>query len=251
MTVYGFRAICFDLDETLLDDERGAQVAAEHTTRKIVDTYPNVDAQCLMTNYLGAGKQIWSGLGKIPSTGDPLKSGDEIRVKVWSLALAASGVNSPEASHFAARTYAEARRTIGYIAFEDVEPTLHRLHGQCRMAVITNGTRQIQLEKLAITQLSRYFDVISVSEELGYGKPDPQIFDSTLRELDVPANRAVHVGDNLDDDIAGALAAGMSAVLINRGKGMNTDIESTRYTEISSLEELKGALQRLATFRGK
>ncbi len=247
MTVYGFQAICFDLDETLLDDERGAGMAAEHTTRKIVDTYPSVDAQCLMTNYLHASKQMWSSLGKIPSMGDPQKSGDEIRVEVWSLALTASGVDSPEAAHFAARTYGEARRTIGYMAFEDAEHTLHRLRGQCRMAVITNGTRQIQLEKLAVTRLSHYFDVISVSEELGCGKPDRQIFDSTLQELDVPPNHAVHIGDNPDDDIGGALAAGMWAVLINRGKVMNPDIKSTRYTEIRSLEELEGALQRLAT----
>jgi putative hydrolase of the HAD superfamily len=64
--------------------------------------------------------------------------------------------------------------------------------------------------------LARHFDAIVISHEHGLRKPQPEIFESTLAALGVAADEAIHVGDNLDADVAGASAVGLRTVWITR-----------------------------------
>ena len=56
-----------------------------------------------------------------------------------------------------------------------------------------------------------YFGAISYSDEVGFRKPETEIFRVTLARAGVPAGAAVHIGDNPDADVVGAQAAGMRA----------------------------------------
>lgn len=60
--------------------------------------------------------------------------------------------------------------------------------------------------------LLRHFTAASYSDEVGYRKPDPEIFRRTLAELGVEAGEAAHVGDNPVADVQGAQGAGMRGV---------------------------------------
>ena len=60
--------------------------------------------------------------------------------------------------------------------------------------------------------LLRHFTAVSYSDEVGYRKPDPEIFRRTLAELGVEAGEAAHVGDNPVADVEGAQGAGMRGV---------------------------------------
>jgi putative hydrolase of the HAD superfamily len=76
------------------------------------------------------------------------------------------------------------------------------------LAVVTNwdyGAR----EQLRRHGLERRFQTVVVSAELGARKPDPAPFRVALERLDVPAERAVHVGDHHNDE-RGAAAAGLA-----------------------------------------
>lgn len=65
--------------------------------------------------------------------------------------------------------------------------------------------------------LAPYLDGVVTSAELGVSKPDAAPFLAALALAgDVPPAAAVHVGDSVDEDVAGARAAGLSAVLIDR-----------------------------------
>ena len=65
--------------------------------------------------------------------------------------------------------------------------------------------------------LLRHFSVISYSDEIGYRKPDPEIFRRTLAALGAEARHAAHVGDNPDADVTGAQGAGMRGVHLAAG----------------------------------
>jgi len=69
------------------------------------------------------------------------------------------------------------------------------------------------LEREGIIDL---FDTIVVSDEIGWRKPLPVIFEAALTRLGVSAAEAVHVGDRADADVAGAHGAGLHAIWINR-----------------------------------
>jgi len=66
------------------------------------------------------------------------------------------------------------------------------------------------LDRLSI---SKYFKVIVSSCEVGIAKPNPEIFNLTLKLLGVDKSETIHVGDNYDDDIVGAKNVGITPVL--------------------------------------
>lgn len=60
------------------------------------------------------------------------------------------------------------------------------------------------------------FAAVVTSEDVGAYKPAPQMFRRGLDMLGLPADKVVHIGDSLTADIAGAQAAGMAAIWVNR-----------------------------------
>lgn len=61
--------------------------------------------------------------------------------------------------------------------------------------------------------IAQRFDEIVLSSEIGWRKPAPEAFAALLARLDIPADRAWFIGDELEADIEGARAAGMTALL--------------------------------------
>jgi len=61
-----------------------------------------------------------------------------------------------------------------------------------------------------------YFDATVFSDEVGYSKPSREIFEYTAKKLGITVHELVHVGDSVENDLAGAIFAGAVAVLINR-----------------------------------
>ena len=60
--------------------------------------------------------------------------------------------------------------------------------------------------------LTEQFDVIVFSEEVGFRKPQPEIFLHALAQLGVDPENAMFVGDRLDTDVQGAAQVGMATV---------------------------------------
>src|SRR5207245_11329665 len=60
-----------------------------------------------------------------------------------------------------------------------------------------------------------YFDSTLFSDEVGHGKPDRRIFVAAAKELGLPINEILQVGDNPQTDVRGAKQAGMKAVLFD------------------------------------
>lgn len=118
--------------------------------------------------------------------------------------------------------------------FPEVWETLDTMRGRgLRLAVVSNWDRRLP-EVLAQLDLSRFFEVITVSAQEGTEKPSPEIFERTLRRLGVPAREALHVGDSPREDYQGAEGAGLVAVLIDRER-LFVD---QPYRRITALDEL-------------
>jgi len=101
-------------------------------------------------------------------------------------------------------------------AYPDAQPALRawRAAGM-RLVVVSNWDHSLH-ERLAETGLAELVDAAVASAELGVAKPDRAIFDHALALAGVPAEAALHVGDSPVEDVSGALAAGLRAVLIDR-----------------------------------
>lgn len=84
----------------------------------------------------------------------------------------------------------------------------------CKLALVSNtGYVQgdVMRQTLADMGLAACFDWMIFSNEIGYAKPDPRIFQALISTSNVPAARIMHIGDDLVSDVQGARSMGMSA----------------------------------------
>jgi FMN phosphatase YigB (HAD superfamily) len=138
-----------------------------------------------------------------------------------------------------------------------VFPVLEELKANYRLGIITNFPyRKALLATMKRFDLSRFFEAIVISAELGVRKPNPRIFEKALRILDVKASDAVFVGDTLKTDIFGAQNVGMKTVLVENARLMKNryavpgdlDCVATKPDcTIVDLRELTGALASMSS----
>lgn len=100
--------------------------------------------------------------------------------------------------------------------FSDVKDTLKHLRSRgIRLGVLSNFPPHLE-ETLKQHGIHGYFDFFVVSSLVGLEKPDPAIFKLAIAEAQCPKEEALYVGDDLNDDIRGAQAVGLTAMLIDR-----------------------------------
>lgn len=96
-----------------------------------------------------------------------------------------------------------------------------------RLGVVSNWDCALP-DHLAALGVAERFEVIAVSAPVGAAKPDPAIFLHATNAVGVDPSRALHVGDRRAEDYAGARAAGLRALLLDRaGTERGPDVITT------------------------
>jgi HAD superfamily hydrolase (TIGR01509 family) len=117
--------------------------------------------------------------------------------------------------------------------------------GAC-LAVISNTMRtpgEVVRQVLDKAGLLPLFRVLTFSDECGIRKPASEIFLRTLKDLDVPPEAAVHVGDDAILDVEGARDVGMGVILVTPHGRATAPVKPDAV--IRHLGELPAALRRL------
>lgn len=124
--------------------------------------------------------------------------------------------------------------------FDDALPVLDELraHG-LKLALLSNTGRDLDA---FVAHHGIQVDAILTSRVHGKTKPHETIFRALLERLDVPAERAAMVGDDPDDDVAGARAVGMEAWLVDRD-GRFPD-HPDRLTDLRALPAALGLMRQ-------
>lgn len=115
------------------------------------------------------------------------------------------------------------------------EAAVDRLAEEYRLGLVTNGAPKMQVEKLEALSFADAFEAIVYAGYDVPAKPDPAPFHRGLDALDATPERAVHVGNSLESDVAGAAAAGVRSVWL--GNGVESPSPTPDY-RIESLREL-------------
>jgi putative hydrolase of the HAD superfamily len=96
------------------------------------------------------------------------------------------------------------------VPFPNLITTLEKLKNcNIRLGMITNGRGQFQLDNIKVLGIEKYFDTILISEWEGIKKPDPEIFNRALKQLEVSAHMSIFVGDHPENDVKAARNVGM------------------------------------------
>jgi putative hydrolase of the HAD superfamily len=107
--------------------------------------------------------------------------------------------------------------------YPEVVDVLEELRARYQLAVLSNYDQRLRftLEHLGV---SKFFEHVFISSELGVDKPDPEIFLRALRSIDLKPDQALHVGDDPELDWSGAAAAGLSVFRLDRRKDSLRDL---------------------------
>jgi HAD superfamily hydrolase (TIGR01549 family) len=125
-----------------------------------------------------------------------------------------------------------------------VTPTHHRgviaaLAGRVRLGVVSNFDHAPTVRAvLRRDRLEAFFDVVIVSDEIGWRKPHRVIFETALQRLDVSAGEALFVGDNYELDVVGATQVGLAAAWYTRGRPVDRETRHPVITDLADITRL-------------
>jgi len=211
----GLKAVFFDMDDTLVLTTEADKQACGQVGELAKLLHPEVDQAVLIEDWHRRFVEApWDPDMKVPVP--------EWRAAHWKDALQDQAVEAPETAAELQRLFDAAR--IELFRFEPAvkELAANLKSSGVRCIIITNGHADIQRTKLEACRAAHLFDAILVGgEEVQAGrfeKPHPSIFLAACRLACCQPCEAVHIGDNLVTDVAGANRAGlMASVWVNRG----------------------------------
>lgn len=260
------KAVFFDLDDTLLWDEKSVsetfaavcsraeqkygvdakqlEEAVRREARKLYESYETYP----FTQMIGINpfEALWADFSEIvhEQFGKLNKLAPDYRRNAWTNGLKAVGIDDSEyGKHLSDLFHAERRKRP--FVYDDTFTVLEQLKNNYRLLLLTNGDPSLQKEKISgVEKLSSYFQHIIISGEFGKGKPDPSIFQHALNLMDVDAEEAVMVGDKLSTDILGASRTNIRTVWVNR-KQLERSADVVPDYEIHKLSGLLTILDQL------
>jgi putative hydrolase of the HAD superfamily len=156
---------------------------------------------------------------------------DDLRDRCAETMMAA--LELPDLDHATAREVMLG--SLEFVPFPDVLPALSALRDH-RLVVVSNWDCSLA-DWLGPAGLLEHVDAVVTSAEVGAAKPDRAIFVRALELARARPGASVHVGDSLQNDVAGARAAGIRPVLVARDGSPPAGVDAIR-----SLAELPSLL---------
>ncbi|KCV74179.1 HAD family hydrolase [Vibrio parahaemolyticus] len=232
------------MDETLCGTSQADKAAGQKFAAWIQQTYPQVsDPQAFLQRYLqGVYKKLNA---EFPQLVALLPDENAFRCGLIQTILAENGIHIDAEQAQQAQHYFDSARMGAFTFFPGVKEMLTDLRKHYKLVVITNGPIFSQHPKLKATQMDEWVDHIIVGGEEPEEKPAASIFQKALNLVDVKPEEALHIGDSLAADIAGANNMGILSVWVN-ATGASNPTEITPNFEIRETVELKEILKTLA-----
>ena len=224
-----YRHIFFDLDRTLWDFDAAAEVAFE----RIYEQYhlkelgiPSAHEFHLV--YHPLNEKLW-----VLYRADQITK-EELNRTRFLKPLEHYGIHDVALADHLSEDYVYWSPRIVRLVPGTME-LLEYLKPKYHLHLITNGFQEVQHTKLSGSGMEPYFETLTVSEEVGVKKPNPEIFRYALRKAKANPRESLMVGDEMAVDIDGARAAGIDQIFFN-AKGERIEGECTY--EVHNLLEI-------------
>jgi putative hydrolase of the HAD superfamily len=124
-------------------------------------------------------------------------------------------------------------------AYDDAVPTLNELkNAGFKLIIISNVSSSKNLKTyLKKAGIPNHFEAIIASGDVGYEKPNPEIFKIASKLSNTPLKNILHIGDKYEEDYIGAYNAGLKALLLDR-KGLYKDKQCPKIATLTELVNL-------------
>ena len=224
-----YKHIFFDLDRTLWDFDAAAEVAFERIYEKYhLKSLGIPSAHEFHEVYHPLNEQLW-----VLYRADQITK-DELNRTRFLKPLEHYGIHDIELADHLSEDYVYWSPRIVRLVPGTME-LLDYLKPKYHLHLITNGFQEVQHTKLSGSGLEPYFETLTVSEEVGVKKPNPEIFLYALNKAHAKAEESLVIGDEMAVDIDGAKAAGIDQIFFNPS---GIEVEGERTFEVKSLVEI-------------
>ena len=224
-----YKHIFFDLDRTLWDFDAAAEVAFERIYEKYhLKSLGIPSAHEFHEVYHPLNEQLW-----VLYRADQITK-DELNRTRFLKPLEHYGIHDIELADHLSEDYVYWSPRIVSLVPGTME-LLDFLKPKYHLHLITNDFQEVQHTKLGGSGLEPYFETLTVSEEVGVKKPNPEIFLYALNKAHAKAEESLVIGDEMAVDIDGARAAGIDQIFFNPS---GIEVEGERTFEVKSLVEI-------------
>ena len=205
-----YKVILIDIDDTLFDYKK----AEDNAIRRVFEDFEyfekekNVERfEEIKKKYNIINKDRWEKLEK------DLITRDELKVRRFKELFKVANLSyNPE--EFSSR-YLE-RLGEGVFLFDGAEDLCRYMKKKYKVAIVTNGIKEVQTSRIKNSGIAEYVDEIIISDELGISKPHPGIFEYALKKLrHENKNDVIMIGDSQTADIQGGINFGIDTCWIN------------------------------------
>ena len=228
-----YKHIFFDLDRTLWDFDAAAEVAFERIYEKYdLKSLGIPNAHEFHEVYHPLNERLWEQYRANEITKDDLN-----RTR-FVLPLEHYGIHDTALADRLSDDYVYWSPRIVRLVPGTME-LLDYLKPKYHLHLITNGFQEVQHTKLSGSGLEPYFETLTVSEEVGVKKPNPEIFHYALNKANAKPQESLMIGDEMAVDIDGARAAGIDQVFFNPN---GEHVGGERTYEVKSLLDIKAVL---------
>ena len=205
-----FRALFFDLDDTLCDWQSARVHGIDAAYRMIVPHYPQVAAAVWREHFDSISTEMFGEWAKFT------RPSSELRLERTRRIFARLGINGQQVLADSATDAFFAHAIEHLRLFDEVNQVLLALRPNFILGIITNTLADVQRVKIHKLGLDEKIHHVLIASEVGVSKPSPEIFHRALELVKVDAGEFLFVGNSLEDDVAGAKAAGVSVAWLNR-----------------------------------
>ncbi|MEM8563303.1 MAG: HAD-IA family hydrolase [Pseudomonadota bacterium] len=230
------KVITFDLDNTLWDVEP-ALLRAEQAQREWLLKHRPGAIEDFDHERLWEFKQsVWR---RHPELAHHVSN---FRIQTLLELLLAAGFSEEEARSGAKQAFAvflHERQQVELYA--EALGVLEELAEKYTLGALTNGNADVYK-----TDAGDYFDFAYLAEDIGLGKPHPDMFHAALARTGAAAAEVIHVGDDPEHDIKGARKVGMHTIWINTKEKPWPDSESPATKAVTGLAQLPQAIDEIA-----
>lgn len=227
-----FEFLFLDLDDTILDFQKAEHIALSKTLR----SFGLEPTERVLKRYNLINKAHWEALERKELTRE------QVLVGRFQVLFEKMGITVEPAS--VARAY-ENNLSIGHYFLPGAEEAVESLSKKYKLYLASNGTAKVQAGRLKSANISRFFEEVFVSQELGANKPSPEYFEKCFARIPgFDKTKAIIVGDSLTSDILGGQNAGIATCWVNPHHKQGREDIRVDY-EIEALSQLEALLEGL------
>jgi HAD superfamily hydrolase (TIGR01549 family) len=239
------KALFLDLDETLCDTSGANIQALDKMAEKVEYLFKGeVDPQVFVGCYL---KGIYRELDeRYAERLLPVVDEGKFRLALIEMILIDCGVNQlpADAAKILQETFDQARSEC-FDFFPGIKDMLRNIRQHVTLVVITNGPEFSQIAKVEAVSLHEHVDHIIIGGQEPEEKPAASIFFKALKLAQCEAHEAIHIGDSLKADIAGANNSQIPSIWISHGNELDDSHGATPDHILASPLELTPFLESL------